>query len=47
MSGSNSTKSRRDVNLVTYKINGDGRNFENWKIIDDKTPIEYPFYDAK
>lgn len=46
MSGSNSTKSRRDVNLVTYKINGDGRNFENWKIIN-KTPIEYPFYDAK
>ena len=46
MSGSNSTKSRRDVNLVTYEINGDGRNFENWKIID-KTPIEYPFYDAK
>ena len=39
------SKKHRDVELITYKIDGDVSEFENWSIADRK-PIEYPFYDA-
>ena len=35
----------RDTNLITYKIEGDINDFNNWSIVEKK-PIEYPFYDA-
>lgn len=45
MSGSDAIRLHRDHNLVTYKIEGDANDFNNWTIVEKK-PIEYPFYDA-
>ena len=35
----------RDHNFITYKIDGNANDFNNWTIVDKKR-IEYPFYDA-
>ncbi len=45
MNGSNELKTKRDVNLITYKITGDANNFDNWEIVSSD-PIQYPYYDA-
>ncbi len=45
MNGSDTLKTRRDVNLLTYKIVGDANDFDNWELIDTD-PIQYPYYDA-
>ena len=45
MNGSNELKTKRDVNLITYKITGDANNFDNWEKVS-VDPIQYPYYDA-
>lgn len=45
MSGSDPLNIKRDYNLVTYKIEGDIKDFSNWSI-ESKERIKYPFYDA-
>ena len=45
MSGSDPLNVKRDYNLVTYKIEGDIKDFSNWSI-ESKERIQYPFYDA-
>ena len=45
MSGSDPLNIKRDYNLVTYKIEGDIKDFSNWSI-ESKERIQYPFYDA-
>ncbi|MBS5724551.1 MAG: sulfatase-like hydrolase/transferase [Clostridiales bacterium] len=45
MSGSDPLNIKRDYNLVTYKIEGDIKDFSNWSI-ESKERIRYPFYDA-
>jgi len=45
MNACDTLKTRRDVNLITYKITGDANDFDNWEIVSSD-PIEYPFYDA-
>ena len=45
MSGSDPTKIKRDYNLVTYKIDGNANDFDNWSIVS-KERIKHPFYDA-
>lgn len=45
MSGSDKSHSKRDTNLITYTITGDGSDFENWNI-ESKMKIRNPFYDA-
>lgn len=45
MSGSDALKIHRDDHLVTYKIDGDINDFNNWSI-EEEHKIEYPFYDA-
>ncbi len=36
---------RRDGNLITYEIKGDGNDFDNWSKISTEK-IQYPYYDA-
>ncbi len=38
-------QTKRDTDIVTYKIEGDIRDFDNWSIVERK-PIKYPFYDS-
>ena len=45
MNGCDPLKTRRDVNLLTYRITGDANDFDNWELIATD-PIEHPFYDA-
>lgn len=45
MSGSDPAKVKRDYNLVTYKIEGNVRDFDSWSIVS-KERIQHPFYDA-
>lgn len=44
MSGSNSLKASRDVNLITYEIKGDANDFSNWKRVKTEK-MKFPFYD--
>ena len=44
MSGSNSLKASRDVNLITYEIKGNANDFSNWKR-EKKKKMKFPFYD--
>lgn len=44
MSGSNSLKTSRDVNLITYEIKGDANDFSNWKRVKTEK-MKFPFYD--
>lgn len=44
MSGSNSLKASRDVNLITYEIKGNANDFSNWKRVKTEK-MKFPFYD--
>lgn len=44
MSGLNSLKASRDVNLITYEIKGDANDFSNWKRVKTEK-MKFPFYD--
>ena len=45
MNGCNVLKTKRDYNLITYKIVGDANDFGNWEKISEER-IKYPYYDA-
>ncbi len=45
MNGGNAEKTKRDVNLITYRITGDANDFSNWEKVS-VDPIRYPYYDA-
>lgn len=45
MNGCNALKTKRDYNLITYKIVGDANDFDNWEKIS-KERIKYPYYDS-
>jgi hypothetical protein len=45
MTGSNSLKTHREENLLTYKIVGDAKDFSNWELVET-IPVKHPYYDA-